>query len=65
MIKNYSDFKNTYNAWQPYSGKILNQNDAYEITDNITSFFSLLLEIDNKKKGGENNKTIRDEKRKL
>ena len=56
MKKYYDEFlKNTISVWQPFSEKKLKPKDAYEITNNITCFFSQLLESDNKRKGGDNN----------
>jgi predicted transcriptional regulator len=51
MIKFSDSFiQKTIKTWQPYFSKKLSKKDAIEITENITRFFDLLLEIDNREK---------------
>jgi hypothetical protein len=38
----------TLNAWQPRSSRRLNQVDACQIAENMTSFFQILAEWDRK-----------------
>ena len=45
--------RKTIETWQPYSPRKLSKKDAIEITENLTRFFDLLLEID--KQGKEEN----------
>jgi hypothetical protein len=48
----YSDsfIQKTIKTWQPYFPKKLSKKDAIEITENMTHFFDLLLEIDRENK---------------
>ena len=51
MVKYPDSFiQKTIETWQPYFSKKLYKKDAIEITENMTRFFDLLLEIDNREK---------------
>lgn len=51
-MRKYSDsfIQKTIKTWQPYFPKKLTKRDAIEIIENMTRFFDLLLEIDNREK---------------
>ena len=51
MKKNSAELiKKTIDVWQPLSKKELNEEDAREIIENITGFFSTLKKWDDKEK---------------
>lgn len=55
--------KKTIEVWQPLSEKKLNEEDAREIIENITGFFSTLKEWDGKEKEkleDERNRSLRN-----
>ncbi|MGE4357855.1 MAG: hypothetical protein AB7E08_04815 [Candidatus Omnitrophota bacterium] len=49
-MNKYSEqfIQKTIKTWQPYFSKKLSKKDAIEITENMTRFFNLLLEINNR-----------------
>lgn len=56
MAKNQSSkyskefLEKTIKVWQPYSPTLLSLNDAREITENMTTLFSFLIDNDEKSK---------------